>query len=198
MLPSPDVIPLKFIVVGECQVGKSCLVRAFSELPFDSLYSATVGVTFTVKQVIFGDLTLRIQLWDTAGQEIYRSITQTYYREAHCAFVVYDITDASTFSAIPSWIADIRKICPPHCRVVLVGNKADCATRRQIGDGEAAEFAGREGILAFECSAKTGDNVRALFKSSIEAVLERRREDLSAKALKQQELVPAQRAGCCG
>jgi small GTP-binding protein len=194
----PDVVPLKFIVVGECQVGKSCLVRAFSELPFDSSYSATVGVTFTVKQVVLGDLTLRIQLWDTAGQEIYRSITQTYYRDAHCAFVVYDMTEASTFSLVSSWIADVRKICPPHCVIVLVGNKSDCATRRQIAATEVAEFAEKEKITAFECSAKTGDRVIPMFRASIDAVLERRKADLAARAVKERALVPAQRGKCCG
>jgi small GTP-binding protein len=194
---SSDVIPLKFIVVGECQVGKSCLVRAFSELPFDSIYSTTVGVTFTVKQIVFGDLTLRIQLWDTAGQEIYRSITQTYYRDAHCAFVVYDMTDESTFSMISGWIASVRKICPPHCMIVLVGNKSDCASRRQVAESSAAEFAEREKVIAFECSAKTGEKVIPMFRAAIEAVLERRKAELTRKALDQQALVPAQRSDCC-
>jgi small GTP-binding protein len=196
MSSAVGVIPLKFIVVGDCQVGKSCLVRAFSELPFDSSYSATVGVTFTVKQVAWEDLTLRIQLWDTAGQEAYRSITHTYYRDSHCAFVVYDITQAQTFDEVESWIADVKKHCPPNCVIVLIGNKLDLEIRRQVAPATLQTFAAQQGILCHEASAKTSENVPTLFKSSITAVLERR-QAAQQDASKPLESAPGKQK-CCG
>jgi small GTP-binding protein len=196
MASSGCVIPLKFIVVGDCQVGKSCLVRAFSEFPFDSSYSATVGVTFTVKQVSWEDQTLRIQLWDTAGQEAYRSITHTYYRDSHCAFIVYDITQGQTFDEIESWIVDVRKYCPPNCVIVLIGNKLDLEIRRQVTVAQLQTFAAKQGILYHEASAKTSENVLTLFKSSITVVLERRKA-AQQDDRKPLESTPAKKK-CCG
>jgi small GTP-binding protein len=150
-----------------------------------------------VKQVIFGDLTLRIQLWDTAGQEVYRSITQTYYRDAHCAFVVYDLTDSESFAAVEGWIEDVRRICPPHCQIVLVGNKVDCVNRRDVDAVAVEELVLKEGILSFEASAKTGDNVQTLFKKSIEAVLDRRSVDPKVTGNKGFGLQAADGKKCC-
>jgi small GTP-binding protein len=192
---SRNAIPLKFIVVGDCQVGKSCLVRAFSELPFDSVYSATVGVTFTIKQITWEQSTLRIQLWDTAGQEAYRSITHTYYRDANCACVVYDLTQMRTFEAIGSWIDDVRKFCPRNCLIVLVGNKLDLEIRREVTVTRLEAFAAEQGILCFEVSEKTNENVSILFKATIVGALERKRAAMEGevRALNKADTT----RGCC-
>jgi small GTP-binding protein len=141
------------------------------------------------------NVTLRIQLWDTAGQEIYRSITQTYYRGSDCAFVVYDITDFETFTGVDSWIDQVKKICPPHCLIVIVGNKLDFARRRAVTATQVNEVTSRHGVLAFEASAKTGENVMEVFRQSIVAVLDIRDKRQREEAAR--ELTPAHGKGCC-
>ncbi|OHS98250.1 GTP-binding protein YPTC4 [Tritrichomonas foetus] len=160
----------KFIIVGNSAVGKSCLLLRFDEDRFQPIHDVTVGVTFSIKMLQMDGKDVKVQIWDTAGQEIFRSITRSYYRDSNCAIIVYDITDRTSFDKVGDWIRDVRNLAPPECQLVLVGNKLDLASSRAISTSEAQDFADQHNLIFFEASAATGENVQKLFNECVSAV----------------------------
>ncbi|OHT15498.1 small GTP-binding protein [Tritrichomonas foetus] len=154
----------KFIIVGESGVGKSCILLRMKYDTFQSDHDVTIGVTFMTQMMQIGSTELKLQLWDTAGQEIFRSITQSYYRESHCAIIVYDISNANSFSKLSDWIRNVRDLAPADCTIAIVGNKSDLSDQRQVSTEEGRAFAESHGFPFFETSALTGENVQALFE----------------------------------
>jgi Ras-related protein Rab-2A len=163
----------KFIIVGNSAVGKSCLLLRFDEDRFQPIHDVTVGVTFSVKMVKIDGQDVKVQIWDTAGQEIFRSITRSYYRDSACAIIVYDLTDRNSFEKIEDWIRDVRNLAPPDCLLVLFGNKLDLEQSRVIATAQGQDLADRHGLLFFETSASTGDNVAKAFGECVQAVYSR-------------------------
>ncbi|KAH0788474.1 Ras-related protein Rab-2A [Histomonas meleagridis] len=160
----------KFIVVGNSSVGKSCLILRFDENRFQPIHDVTVGVTFSIKIVKIEDKNIKVQIWDTAGQEVFRSITRSYYRDSVCAIIVYDITDNSSFEKVEDWIKDVCILAPEDCIIALFGNKTDIEAQRTVPTSQGQELADRHGIMFFETSALNGDNVENAFNECIHAV----------------------------
>ena len=100
---------LKYIIIGDSGVGKSNILLPYSNNFFNSEFQSTIGVEFGVKNLSIDDKLYRVQIWDTAGQEQFRSITRAYYKNSVCACVVYDITNKATFENIKSWLEDCKK-----------------------------------------------------------------------------------------
>lgn len=159
-----EVLTFKFIVLGETGVGKSCVVTRFKDDTFQELHRPTVGVNFQNVMMHIDSTEIKLQIWDTAGQEIYRSITRSYYRESKCAIIVYDITKPETFRTLPAWIDDVKKNAPEECEIVLVGNKIDLEEDRAISAEELKAFAQERNFQYFETSALTGRNIRSMFE----------------------------------
>ena len=168
-MASPAYI-FKFIIVGNSAVGKSCLLLRFDEERFQPIHDVTVGVTFSIKMVQIDGQDVKVQIWDTAGQEIFRSITRSYYRDSACAIIVYDITDRNSFEKVEDWIRDVRNLAPPECVLVLFGNKLDLAAQRAVPTEEGQELASKHGLVFFETSAATGENVAKAFNECVTAV----------------------------
>jgi Ras-related protein Rab-2A len=171
-MSSPAYI-FKFIIVGNSAVGKSCLLLRFDEDRFQPIHDVTVGVTFSIKMVQIEGQDVKVQIWDTAGQEIFRSITRSYYRDSACAIIVYDITDRNSFDKLEDWIRDVRNLAPPDCLLVLFGNKLDLEAQRAIRRDQGQELADRHGLYFFETSAATGTNVAEAFNECVTAVYTR-------------------------
>ena len=163
---------LKIIVVGKCQVGKSCLIRAITSSEFDQAYSPTVGVSFIAKNIIFENQTVRIQLWDTAGQEVYRALTYSYFRDADCALIVYDIADEGSFKELQDWVDDVKAHTSKECVSFIVGNKIDLDSDRKISFQQGLDFAKENKLQFFEVSAKTGDGLNLLLDSCVSAIFQ--------------------------
>ncbi|CAA2994273.1 ras-related RABB1c [Olea europaea subsp. europaea] len=106
---------------------------------------------------------IKLQIWDTAGQESFRSITRSYYRGAAGALLVYDITRRETFSHLASWLEDARQHAVPNMTIMLIGNKCDLAQRRAVSTEEGEQFAKEHGLIFMEASAKTAQNVEEAF-----------------------------------
>jgi small GTP-binding protein len=130
---------------------------------FNEEFQSTVGVEFGSKNIKFEDKIYRLQIWDTAGQETFRSITRAYYKNSACACVVYDITNKNSFHNIKIWIEDCKKQCSKNIYLVLVGNKVDLEDKRQVTYEEGSILAEKNGMLFFETSAKTGKNIEEIF-----------------------------------
>ena len=167
----------KYIVIGDPSVGKTNLLLKFTQNKFTEDYQATIGVEFGAKNVAIKGKQYRIQIWDTAGSEHFRSITRSYYKNSVCAFVVYDITNRESFRNISKWIEDVQDNSPKSINLVLVGNKIDLVDQREVAYEEGEEFAISKGILFGETSAKTGENVDNIFIKSAESIIRKMDEN---------------------
>ena len=168
---------LKYIIIGDSAVGKSNILTQYVYEKFSEEFQSTLGVEFAAKNAVIDNKIYRIQIWDTAGAENFRSITRAYYKNSVCAFIVYDITKRETFENVQVWLDDIKNQCPQTVLLVLVGNKLDLENERQISYEEGESFAQKNNMYFFETSAKTGVNIENLFLKSAETINERIQED---------------------
>ena len=160
----------KYIIIGDAAVGKSNLLLRYAHGQFKDEYQLTIGVEFGAKNISINDKIYRIQIWDTAGQENFRSITRAYYKNSVCALVVYDISKRESFNNVSSWIEDCRNQSPKTIYMILVGNKSDLEEGRQVTFEEGQELADKFGINFYETSAKTGKNVEEIFENSAKEI----------------------------
>eukprot|EP01121_Diplochlamys_sp_Union-15-3_P001325 TRINITY_DN11152_c0_g1_i1.p1 TRINITY_DN11152_c0_g1~~TRINITY_DN11152_c0_g1_i1.p1 ORF type:complete len:215 (+),score=36.26 TRINITY_DN11152_c0_g1_i1:102-746(+) len=161
--PENNDLVFKFIIVGTVGVGKSCLMLQFTEQLFQDDYDLTVGVEFGTYVTNIEDHQVKIQIWDTAGQESYRSITKNYYRGAHGILLVYDIANRSSFNYMNLWLAEVNEHTDEQRVVMMIGNKCDLIEERVVSTHEGEEFAKKNNILFMETSAKTALNVKEAF-----------------------------------
>ncbi|CDW56011.1 ras protein Rab 26 [Trichuris trichiura] len=152
------------MMVGDCSVGKTCLLMRFAEGKFESeKYVTTIGIDYSSKVVQVGDVKVKLQVWDTAGQERFRSLTKAYYRDSDCLLLLFDLTNPDSFHSCGQWLDDIRKYSPERSSVFLVGCKADLQDNRQIKFEVAKRLANAYNLMYFETSSRTGENVELLF-----------------------------------
>jgi Ras-related protein Rab-5C len=149
---------------GESFVGKSSLVTRFVKDEFLEQRESTIGAAFLTQTVSLEDnKTVRFEIWDTAGQERYKSLAPMYYRNANCAVVVYDITQASSLERSKAWVKELQHRAADGIIIGLAGNKLDLEDKREVPTEEARAYAEEAGLLFFETSALTGENVLELF-----------------------------------
>ena len=160
----------KYIIIGDPSVGKSNLLMKFANNKFTEDYEATIGVEFGVKNLQIDNKIYRIQIWDTAGQENFRSITRAYYKNCVCAMVVYDITKRTSFNNVQNWLQDVITQSPKTVLIILIGNKIDLEDKREVIFDEGNEFAIKHGIMFMETSAKTGEGVEEAFRKSVQEI----------------------------
>ncbi|KAE8296472.1 Ras-related protein Rab-19 [Larimichthys crocea] len=154
----------KIILVGDSDVGKTCVVQSFKSGIFMEKQQNTIGVDFTVRTLDIDGKRVKMQVWDTAGQERFRTITQSYYRSAHGAMVAYDITRRGTFESVPIWIREVEQYGAASVVLILIGNKSDLHAQRQVLFEDACTLAENNNVLAaLETSAKEAQNVDAAF-----------------------------------
>ncbi|KAK0521676.1 GTP-binding protein of the rab/ypt [Tilletia horrida] len=155
----------KLVLLGESAVGKSSLVLRYVKDQFDDYRESTIGAAFLTQTLSLDpQTTIKFEIWDTAGQERYKSLAPMYYRNANCAVVVYDITQASSLDKAKAWIRELQRQADPNIVIALAGNKLDLApTRRAVSTDEARAYADEEGLLFLETSAKDASNVSELF-----------------------------------
>ena len=169
---------LKYKIIGDSAVGKSNLLLRYAHEKFNEDYQATIGIEFGSKNIEIDNEKYRIQIWDTAGQENFKSLTRAYYKNSVCAIIVYDITNKQSFNNINTWIDDCKNQSPKTIFFVLVGNKSDLENKRQVNYNEGLKFAQENNILFFESSAKTGKNVEDIFYKSAKIISEKIKEGI--------------------
>jgi len=158
----------KLVLLGESAVGKSSLVLRFVKDQFDDYRESTIGAAFLTQTIALDETTtVKFEIWDTAGQERYKSLAPMYYRNANCAVVVYDITQASSLDKAKAWVKELQRQANENIIIALAGNKLDLVAvdpaKRAITSQDAEAYAREAGLLFFETSAKTSENVRDLF-----------------------------------
>jgi small GTP-binding protein len=159
MLGSRFDYSLKIVVVGDSGVGKTCFLLRFVRDQWEGDTTPTLGVEFLAKIVTTENHHIQLQLWDTAGQELFRSVTRGYYRGSAGALILFDLTSPDSFASVKGWLKDLREVARTDVVVVLIGNKSDLVEERQITKDVAQAFADRNTMLYFETSARTGDNI---------------------------------------
>ncbi len=167
----------KYIIIGDPSVGKSNLLMKFANNKFTEDYQSTIGVEFGAKNIRLNDQVYRIQIWDTAGQENFRSITRAYFKKCVCAMVVYDITSKESFEHIQNWIDDVHEQSPKTVLIVLIGNKIDLEERRVISTDEGNDFATQNGLIFMETSAKSGVGVKEIFEKTAQEIAKKMEEN---------------------
>jgi len=171
----------KLLLIGDSGVGKSCLLLRFADDTYTETYISTIGVDFKIRTVEIDGKVIKLQIWDTAGQERFRTITSSYYRGAHGIIVVYDVTEPDTFAAVERWMSEIERFAGPEVNKMLVGNKCDMVSKKQVDYSQAKEFADQLNppIPFFETSAKDNQNVEQAFLDLTREI----KKNMSHKAL---------------
>merc|ERR1712012_930601 len=166
----------KYIIIGDTGVGKSCLLLQFTDKRFQPVHDLTIGVEFGARMINIEGKQIKLQIWDTAGQEAFRSITRSYYRGAAGALLVYDITRRDTFNHLTTWLEDARQHSNSNMVIMLIGNKSDLEARRDVKRGEGEEFARKHGLVFMETSAKTAANVEEAFINTAREIYDKIQE----------------------
>jgi len=183
----------KTIVVGDGAVGKTAITYRYAVDKFQENYKMTIGVDFTIKREKVRDKEVKIQVWDTGGQEKFSKIRPLYYRGALGGLVVFDVTSRESFENLDSWMEEIQKNCT-KIPIILVGNKIDLK-KRKVTKEEGKKYAAKKSkemgnkIPYLETSAKTGETIKRVFRKLIESMVGEaeeamRRKEEAKKAVK--------------
>ena len=160
---NPEIPKYKLIFLGDQSVGKSCILNRFMNDTFTEEYQATIGLDFQSKNVQIDGQDIHLLLYDTAGQEKFRSLIPMYTRDANIILLVYDIASKYSFDHLPDWIHDLSNVKFDEVIFALVGNKNDLEEQRQVSKDEGLKFAEENNYIFEEISAKTGDGFSELF-----------------------------------
>lgn len=203
----------KVVIVGESGVGKTCIIERFCENTFTQATVSTIGAANASAKVTVGDTTLDLDIWDTAGQELYRSLNKIFYKNAKIAILVYDITKKTSFEEMKNyWFEQIKKVNGDDAVIVIAGNKCDLYDKEEVSEDEAKEFANQNDCVFQLTSAFSGSGVKELFQLLGEKLIQKNGgpipvedEDNNSKKkkekgnikLKEQEQKPEEHSKCC-
>ena len=163
---------LKAVLLGESKVGKTSLCSRYVSGEWDSNTAATISASCFNKDLVIDDSKIKFYIWDTAGQEQFRSISPIYYRSAHVAILVFDLTSIPTMEVANFWVNELKSNGPSGVPLVAIANKSDLKMLRQISSQDAKTFAESIGAQYFECSALSGENVDDAFAYAAKTALE--------------------------
>ena len=153
----------KLLLIGDSGVGKSSLLLRFTDNNYTEDNISTIGVDFKIKTIEIDGKRVKLQIWDTAGQERFRTITSSYYRGAHGIIIVYDVTNKDSYWNVQRWLHEVDRYAYEKVSKLLVGNKCDQDSKREISYEEGKEFADSKCIPFMETSAKNSLQVEEAF-----------------------------------
>lgn len=167
----------KIVFLGDCAVGKTCIVLRFAKDFFQENYILTMGLNYEVKKMTLKNgETIKVQIWDTSGEEKYKSLSKNYYREADGILIIYDITKDNTFQGVKKWMEQIKEnINCNNIVISLVGNKNDLEQLRVIKQEDGQNLAKEYDIPFFETSAKDNVNIDKIFEYMAEEMYNKRK-----------------------
>ena len=163
----------KILLLGDSSVGKTCFLMRYTDNTFQEIHMSTIGLDYKLKNVQLDEgKIVKIQIWDTAGQDRFRSITKNYYKGAHGIILIYDVTNRKTFDNVKAWVEQIREEVSDKVSIILVGNKIDDVEGRKVKTEEGQKMAQECGLSFFECSAKSGENIDSTFNELVKKTVE--------------------------
>ena len=179
----------KVLLLGDSTVGKTCILLKYTDKVFQDIHMMTIGLDYRLKAMkLKNGKDVKLQIWDTAGQDRFRSIRKNFYRGSHGIILIYDVTSLKTFENIKSWVTQIHEEISDKVVIYLVGNKVDKEEERKVSTAEGKKLADELGLPFTETSAKTGDNIENLFSDMIEDLdkefgnIQKKPKNLSYKA----------------
>ena len=203
-------LSFKLIVIGDSGVGKSCLTNNAIKNTFDDAYNATVGFEFFTFNIKLNNKVVKLQIWDTCGQELYRSLITNFYRNSSLAIIVYAINSKDSFENIEMWLRELRTHSNPDAKVFLIANKIDLENERKITKEQGENFCKMNKLNLFiEASAKTGFNSKKIFIKAAKMLFDEHLkykdadipnvevEEKSVEILKQPDKNKDKKKGCC-
>ena len=150
----------KILLLGDSTVGKTCFLLRYVDDSFLDLHMATIGLDYRLKTLILEEQKIvKVQLWDTAGQDKFRAITRNYYKGASGIILIFDVTNVKSYENIKKWINEIKEEISEKVKIVLIGNKIDNVQERKISREQGDKLASEIGVKFFETSAKTGEGI---------------------------------------
>ena len=157
----------KVVLIGESGVGKTCIINRFNEGKFDPNIKISISAQFCRKKIdLPNGESVTMDIWDTVGQETFRSITQIFYAHAKVAIIVYDVTNKKTFDEVKNyWYKKIQEIEDKDIIIALVGNKYDLYEKRQVSNEEGEEYAKSIKAIFASTSAKNNSGIKTLFEN---------------------------------
>lgn len=171
MIAETTTLHARVVVIGDAQVGKTSILNQLVEHTFNPYEQTTVGTNYQLYVADVDGVKIEIQIWDTAGQEKFRSLSPIYYRNAVAAVAVYDQTDRSSFEHLDKWIHSFTEVAGMNTIIAIAGNKCDLADLLQVSYTEAEGWAKSHNYLIEQTSAMTGLGIRNLFQRLAEEIL---------------------------
>ncbi|OMJ76626.1 hypothetical protein SteCoe_23969 [Stentor coeruleus] len=191
----------KVLLIGDSAVGKTSVLLRYVDDTFNPEFQTTIGVDFKISTFQLNSKVIKLQLWDTAGQDRFKNIVASYYRGAHGIILAFDITNASSFQNITRWYDESQNYLQKAVPKLLIGNKADLNSQRAVRTEDAKELADRLGIQYIETSAKNSQNVKLAFETLSRSILNNATPGAAVgtagpKGTKINQTKPVQ-TGCC-
>ena len=164
----------RILLIGDSKVGKTSILERYIYDNFQENYKPSKGIDYKTKLLDLGDGNkIKFQIWDTSGHERFLSITKTYIKAANGFILIYDITNEESFVDLNNWIEYIKKEVINEVPIILVGNKIDDDKKREMKKKIGENFAKKNKLLFYECSAKSGKNVENIFNEIIKKINEK-------------------------
>lgn len=173
----PDYI-FKILVVGNSSSGKTSILNRFVDDNFNNSHISTIGVDLKIKNLEFNNKNIKFQIWDLAGQERFKTITSSYYKEINAIIIVFDVTNKNSYDSIKNWIDSINMFAPKNINLILVGNKIDLNDIRVIDKIDAEYMARNLDSIYIETSAKDNINIDKLFNIICTILLEKYKDNI--------------------
>ena len=158
----------KILLLGDSSVGKTCFLMRYTDNTYQEIHMSTIGIDNKFKDVELEDgKKVKIQIWDTAGQDRFRSITRNYYKGANGIVLIFDVTNKKSYENVKNWVKQIKEEVSSRVTIILVANKIDDVNHRIVTKEEGEKIANECGLMFFECSAKTGENIEHAFNELV-------------------------------
>ena len=161
----------KVLLLGDTTVGKTCFLLKYTDKTFQEVHMSTIGLDYRLKSMTLKNgKNVKLQIWDTAGQDRFRAITKNYYKSANGIILIYDVTSLVTYENVKSWISQIREEAPPNVVIFIAGNKIDMEEERKVNTEDGKRLADEYGFPFYETSAKEDININETFEDLVESI----------------------------
>ena len=166
-----DECVYKVLLLGDTTVGKTCFLMKYTDKTFQDIHMATIGLDYRLKSMkLKSGKNIKLQIWDTAGQDRFRAITKNYYKGSHGIILIYDVTNIQTFENVKSWVNQIREEASTNVIIYIAANKIDMEEERKVSKEEGEKLAQELGFPFMETSAKSGVNINETFDDLVERI----------------------------